>query len=246
MPISLRERSEMGELVGKPGETLSETLRRTLLEMVLFGYFEDGARLYPEQIAERFKVSLTPVREALMQLAAQGFIEAVQRRGYHVRKPDAKHLKDLWQVRLAIELMAGEQVINRLVAGELDPTAIEGLDAIQDQLDAAPRNATHTQKLEMNGSFHHLLVDLSGNELLISTFRSIQLRVLSAWVQRGLEDWRTRNAGEAVEHRRIISALRDMDHAACQAAIRAHLARSLKDALHDLAALGGREEEADA
>src|SRR4051794_5729597 len=90
MSIQVRSPGELGELVGKPGETLAETLRRTLLDMIVFGYFERGVRLYPEKLAEHFSVSLTPVREALMRLAAEGFIEVIQRRGYHIRDPDAK------------------------------------------------------------------------------------------------------------------------------------------------------------
>ena len=52
VPIRVREPGEMGQLVGKPGETLTETLRRTLLEMIVFGYFERGFRLYPERLNE--------------------------------------------------------------------------------------------------------------------------------------------------------------------------------------------------
>jgi DNA-binding GntR family transcriptional regulator len=236
MSISVRSPGDMGELIGKPGETLAETLRRTLLDMIVFGYFERGTRLYPEKLAEHFNVSLTPVREALMRLAAEGFIESIQRRGYHVRDPDAKQVLDLWQVRLAIELMAGELMIERLREGSLDGAAIDKIEAVQRRLEVDPQAISHKDRHEQNASFHHQIVEFSGNDLLLSTYRGIQMQVLNAWIQRGIESWRGRHASEAVEHRAIIKALRELNPADYALAVRAHLGRSLKDALADLKA----------
>lgn len=236
MSILVRNPGELGELVGKPGETLAETLRRTLLDMIVFGYFERGARLYPEKLAEHFNVSLTPVREALMRLAAEGFIAVIQRRGYHVRDPDAKQVLDLWQVRLAIELMAGELMIERLKAGSLDFAAIDRIEEVQRRLEVDPQAISHKDRHEQNASFHHQIVEFSGNDLLLSTYRGIQMQVLNAWIQRGIESWRGRHASEAVEHRAIIKAIRSLNAADYALAVRAHLGRSLKDALADLKA----------
>ncbi|HEV7256643.1 MAG TPA: GntR family transcriptional regulator [Bosea sp. (in: a-proteobacteria)] len=236
MSILVRSPGDLGELVGKPGETLAETLRRTLLDMIVFGYFERGTRLYPEKLAEHFNVSLTPVREALMRLAAEGFIEVIQRRGYHIRDPDAKQVLDLWQVRLAIELMAGELMIERLEAGTLPETAVAEIEVIQQRLAVEPHAISHKDRHELNGSFHHKIVEFSGNDLLLSTYRGIQMQVLNAWIQRGIESWRLRHASEAVEHNAIIKALRDRSPDDYAKAVRAHLARSLKDAQADLKA----------
>lgn len=235
MLISVREASELGSLVGKPGETLAETLRRTLLEMIVAGYFKPGARLLAEKLAAQFGVSLTPVREALMRLASEGFIEAVQRRGYHVRVPDAQQVRNLWQVRLALELMAGELVVRRLQSGELREDVVNGLDEIQDEIDVDPETVPQRRKHELNSRLHHRLVELSGNSLLASTYQGIQLQVMTAWFQRGRQTWRKRRISEAEEHRAIIAALRSKDASAFAHAMRRHLDRSLNDALNDVA-----------
>lgn len=242
MPISVRSPEDLGGLVGKPGETLAETLRRTLLDMIVFGYFARGTRLYPEKLAEHFNVSLTPVREALMRLAAEGFIEVIQRRGYHIRDPDAKQVLDLWQVRLAIELMAGELMIDRLKAGVLAESAIDDLEAIHQRLSVEPDAISHKDRHEQNASFHHKIVEFSGNGLLLSTYRGIQMQVLHAWIQRGIETWRARHASEAVEHGAIIMGLRSRNPHDYAKAVRSHLGRSLKDALADLKARNVIEE----
>lgn len=238
VPISIREPDEMGQLVGKPGETLTETLRRTLMEMIVFGYFERGFRLYPERLAEQFGVSLTPVREALMRLAAEGYIEGVQRRGFHVRALDAKQVVDLWQVRLGLELTAGEILIERLRSGSLSPDALSVLDDIMAKLEASPQTIEHRPKLGLNAEFHHRIVELSGNDMLIPLYRGIQMQLIGEWVQRGLQSWRNRLSDEAEEHRAIVRSLRAMDREAYGAATRHHIGRSLKDALRDLEAHG--------
>jgi len=245
IPIKVREPAEMGQLVGMPGETLAETLRRTLLEMIVFGYFERGLRLYPERLAEQFGVSLTPVREALMRLAAEGYIETVQRRGFHVRSPDVKQVVDLWQVRLGLELTAGEILIDRLTSGALAPDALDVLETIMGQLETSPATIEHRPKLSLNAEFHHRIVELSGNDMLITLYRGIQMQLIGEWVQRGLESWRKRLGDEAEEHRAIVTALRSGNKQAYAAATRRHIGRSLKDALGDLEArnkAGGKQD----
>jgi DNA-binding GntR family transcriptional regulator len=238
VPIKVREPAEMGQLVGMPGETLTETLRRTLLEMIVFGYFERGRRLYPERLAEQFGVSLTPVREALMRLAAEGYIETVQRRGFHVRSPDARQVVELWQVRLGLELTAGEILIDRLASGALSPDALDILETTLRELEARPKMIEHRPKLSLNAEFHHRIVELSGNTMLITLYRGIQMQLIGEWVQRGLQSWRDRLGDEAREHHAIVDALRAKDKDAYAAATRGHIGRSLKDALGDLEAHG--------
>lgn len=232
----LTDAAETGELVGRPGETLAEILRRTLLEMILSGQFARGRRLYPEKLAERFGFSLTPVREALMRLAAEGYIEAIPRRGFHIRSPTAKQVVDLWQVRLGLELMAGELLIERLGDGG---DGLAELEAIGSRLEAAADQLTHRRHIELNAEFHHRLIELAGNELLASLYRGIEMQLMGAWIQRGLDSWRARLPSEAKEHRAILAALQGRNREAYARAARAHIARSLQGALADLATQGG-------
>src|SRR3954465_9758987 len=95
------------------GETVAEAVRRQLLDAILYGDLAAPRRLYPAELAQRLEVSITPVREALARLAADGLIEAIPRHGYHVRSPTPDYVTELWAVRLALELMAGEVVVRR-------------------------------------------------------------------------------------------------------------------------------------
>lgn len=234
--VLLRDVSELGSLVGAPGETLQDALRRTLLEMILFGYFPRGTRLYPNELAERFDVSSTPVREALMRLAAEGYIEAVPRRGFHIREPSAKQIANLWHVRRGLEITAGELLIARLVSRELSDAAVDAVSAIQAEIDSAGPALTHKGHVELNARFHRTMVDLAGNALLTSLYDGIQMQLLGAWVQRGLTTWRPRLVDEGTEHLLLIDALRSRDGPQFTEVLRTHIDRSLAGALSDFQA----------
>ncbi|MBL8698321.1 MAG: GntR family transcriptional regulator [Alphaproteobacteria bacterium] len=232
---SIKAPDELGPLVGSPGETLTATLKRTITEMILFGFFARDARLYPHELAQRFGVSQTPVREALMQLASEGLIEATPRRGFHIKTPTAEHVAEVWQVRLGLEQTAAEAVVQRLRTGMLDAAAVERLAAIQAQRDALGAAMSTKAHIETNAAFHRALVELSGNRVLIGMFGSIQMQLIGAWVQRGVDSWRGRLAEDAREHHAIISALRAGDAESCRQAMARHVGRSLDGALDDLA-----------
>lgn len=231
--MSNRNRKAM-TLVGAPGATLAENVRMTLVDQIVQGAYDEGTRLYPERIAEQFGVSMTPVREALMQLAADGFVEGVQRRGFHVRTPDARQFTNLWQVRQGLELTAGELAIARRRAGLVSDADIEYLADLQRSQEQAETIANHAEKLELNGRLHSTLVEFSGNDVLVGVYQSIRTKVASSLVQRGLDTWRDRLEAESAEHWTLINALRDADFPAFDQATRSHLARSLRDALADL------------
>lgn len=215
------------------GKKLGDSVGQTLAGMIIRGEFAEGERLYPDQLAARFGVSITPVREALMQLANEGFIEAIQRRGFHIRVPTADQIRNVWQVRQSLELCAGELVIRRIGSGALGGAELERLEDLQDH------NATavdHAKKLELNSNFHSTIIELAENPILTSMYRSLQHKVVGGLVQRGLDSWRARVATESDEHKAIIKALQSKDYVAYDAAVRNHLARSLQDALSDLSA----------
>lgn len=218
------------------GETLAESVRNRLVSLIIGGQLEEGERLYPEQLAARFGVSITPVREALMQLAAEGFIESIQRRGFHLRVPTAEQIRNVAEVRQSLELCAGERVIQRLKEGALDHAVLDRLDELQQAQLRDAAHMDHATKLELNASFHTTIIELAGNPILASMYRSLQPKVVGGLVQRGLDTWRTRVELEGEEHKAIIEGLRARDLAAYGAAVRAHISRSLKDALgdHDL------------
>lgn len=217
----------------RSGETVAEAVRRALLDLILFGDLAAPSRLFPAELAARFGVSITPVREALARLASEGFIEAIPRHGYHVRSPTPDHVTELWEVRLALELMAAEALLRRFPSRAARRAALAPLLALHRDL-AGPGARSHRRHVALNGQFHDTLVELSGNALLSATYQAIRVRLSVAWVQRGSRAWRARLPQERAEHQAVLDALDDGNGAALDAALRRHLSRSLADALADV------------
>jgi DNA-binding GntR family transcriptional regulator len=238
--IAVHTQAQPVTMFDRPAEmsraTLAETVRQTLLKLILAGEFEQGVRLYPDRLSERFGVSATPVREALMQLASEGFIDATQRRGFYIRVPTPTELRELFEVRQGLELTAGELCIQRARRGEIGEREFEELAALQRMQEPARFKGSHMEKLDLNNRLHCAIVELSGNGMLCDLYQSIQVRGMVTIVQRGLQSWQGRLDDESAEHWAIIDALRQTDLAALQTAMRAHLSRSMTDALTDLAA----------
>lgn len=226
--------SFLGDGHDGPGETVADGIYRVLIELILFGELAASRRLILQDLADRFQVSLTPIREALQRLAAEGFIEATPRRGYRIRTPSPRHVTELGQVRLGLELNAAELAVALLMQSG-DAGSLRQLEALQDELDRT-ENLSHRRHIELNASFHQTLVEASGNRLLANVYHGIQMQLLGAWVQRGLDDWRARLSSERVEHHAIIDALAGRDAVALASAIRIHLGRALDGALRDIAA----------
>ena len=78
---------------------VADSLRRAILE----GVFQPGERLVERQIAERFQISKTPVREALQELKRRGLVTSRTHRGTEVRVVDAQMVREIYQVRIALE-----------------------------------------------------------------------------------------------------------------------------------------------
>lgn len=226
------------ELMGRPGQKLSDALYTSIRDEVVFGAAgsDSGERIYPRELSARFNVSPTPVREALMRLAAEGYIESIPRRGFRIRKPTPQQVRDLWNVRLGLEVNAGELAIERLVAGEGDSSDLDALEEIISRTHETWEGLSGREQIELNSEFHGRIVAMSGNALLQSIYGGIQLQYVSSRVRRGVQQWRKRRDVEVREHQAIVDGLRALDPDAYRLAVRAHVKRSLADALRDVRA----------
>ena len=90
-------------LAPSPGMTLAESLRQKLEGAIAAGHLEPGSRLDEQEIAQRFGVSRTPVREAFRLMAANHLVELRGRQGATVRSIKAQALIEMFQVMAELE-----------------------------------------------------------------------------------------------------------------------------------------------
>jgi DNA-binding GntR family transcriptional regulator len=212
-----------GNVKGPRGEraaiikvTRAEELRRQLADDIVRGVLPPGAALEEAEIARRFNVSRTPVREALRQLAASGLVEARAHRGAVVAQPSIERLTGMFEAMAELEaLCAG------LAAERMTPVERHRLEAVHEELRLLSHAGNPDRFHEVNERFHNTIYLGSQNayiaEMTVATrarvqpFRRAQFRNLG------------RLAKSHAEHDRIVAAIMRGDKAGAAVAMRAHI-----------------------
>jgi DNA-binding GntR family transcriptional regulator len=152
--------------------SLASLLEREIEAMVLNGELASGERVPEFQLAERFKVSRSPVREALRALDAVGIIEVVPNRGAFVRRIAVEEALEVYEVRAALFAQAG-----RLMAARGSEESLTELGHLHVMMGEAADDHAFDRYFPLNFSFHELIVDAAGNRTLAAQYRMLVKRL---------------------------------------------------------------------
>lgn len=167
-------------------------------------------------LAERLGVSATPVREAMLDLAAAGLVEPVRNRGYRVLTVSAADLDEIVAMRIWLEVPAVERVVELASDEEL-----AALRPLAERIVAAAERREAASFVLADTEFHEALLRLARNRRLLRTVMELrdQTRLL------GIE--KLSRSGEldasAAEHLQLLEALVARDAAAARELMAAHL-----------------------
>ncbi|MBF8184223.1 GntR family transcriptional regulator [Nonomuraea sp. K274] len=139
--------------------TLADVVYTRLHEDLVLGRLRPNSLLLEGELADGLDVSRTPVREALQRLAKDGLVVS-RRRRWVVVEPTLEEIRDIYDVRTAIEGFAARLVIERATQGQLDAI----IDALRSREHAGPG---FDEFVISNERFHRLIVEASGNRRLI-------------------------------------------------------------------------------
>jgi DNA-binding GntR family transcriptional regulator len=171
------------------------------------------------QFAERLQVSRTPVREALLQLAKEGFLTLIDGQGFRLRQPSRREVRDFFEARAVIETYVVRRLTTTL--GEDDLLRLEQL--VQAMARCAEAGVPEAF-LQADQEFHRQLLGAYRNELMRSLMEDIEHRIprfgQSAVSNPG------RFQAVVAEHRAILEALRARDPERAAAAALEHLRRT--------------------
>jgi DNA-binding GntR family transcriptional regulator len=131
---------------------LSDEVADHVRGLVMTGQVREGDYIRLDALAEELDMSVTPVREGLLTLQGEGFVELMPRRGFVVRALAPKDVEDVFWVQAQIE---GE--ITRRAAPHFADNGVTGLRAIQDALEVAARRGDREQVERLNYDFHHAI-----------------------------------------------------------------------------------------
>jgi DNA-binding GntR family transcriptional regulator len=214
-----RHTASMPELGPARQVNLRELVYDQLKDAFMAGYFAPGDYLNLRELAKRFETSITPVREAVRRLVAEGALIDAPARALRVPPLRRSRLIDLKQARLGVEAMVTEIAVARVT-----PRNIEMLQAILDNA-AAKEPHTPMDELKSNRLFHFTLYEISGSPTLLRFVESL-------WLQYGpflnlihhTIDPNIR--GSHKDHRRIIAAARAGDADRAKSALVTDISRS--------------------
>src|ERR1700754_1359602 len=132
--------------------TRAEELRLQLADEIVRGTLAPGAPLDETDIARRFSVSRTPVREALRQLVASGLVESRAHRGAVVAQPSVERLKSMFEAMAELEALCAGLAAERMSAAER-----HGLEALHEQLRVLSYAGDPQRFHQVNEQFHQAI-----------------------------------------------------------------------------------------
>ncbi|AXS42418.1 GntR family transcriptional regulator [Breoghania sp. L-A4] len=195
---------------------MADRLRDQLEQEIVTGVHAPGARLDEVKLAERFKVSRTPIREAFQQLSASGLLELKPRRGAFVRSAGINEIIEMFEVMAELEGMCGRLTARRISSEDLAALR-EAMEACESAFEGGDADAYYYE----NERFHHVIYRACGNSFLtgqamtlhrrLKPYRRLQLRV------------RGRMRQSLVEHRQVVEAIAAEDAEAAQRALTDHV-----------------------
>jgi DNA-binding GntR family transcriptional regulator len=202
--------------------SLVELTLRRLRHEILSGALAPGERLVEEHLTQRFGTSRAPLREALRQLAEQGLIEHLPRRGVRVAELSAADADELFALRNVLERYAVETAF-----AQPGTASLAGVNAAWQQMAEAARTGDAFAGNNAHQRFHVEVVALAGQRHLQMAFEPVILKLQLLMATNLRLEAEQRDAVEGVtRHRRLLDALATGDPAVALSAVASHGART--------------------
>ena len=152
-------------------KTLREKIYIYLRDAITNNDIPPGERIYEKQIAEDFNVSITPVREAILQLSMEGFIEVTTHKNIIVKQISLLEVNDIYEVQAALEGFAG-----RLATLQLNDKHLNKMEKLIEKMEKYYDLNNIDKFYELNETIHELYLKQSGNQLINDIISNIELR----------------------------------------------------------------------
>jgi DNA-binding GntR family transcriptional regulator len=192
---------------------LSDDVGRYVRRRIFNGTFRAGEYLRLDTLAAELGISVTPVREALLNLRAEGLLELLPRRGFKVLEVTARDVEDVANVQAFI----GGELAAR-AADNITDEQLAVLRATQDELEHAYGSGDVDRMVRLNHDFHRL-INVAANSPKLTQFMSGITRYAPESVFPTLSGWPTQST---MDHRRVIAAFERRDARQARAAMAEH------------------------
>ena len=208
----------------------TNTLYEAVLNDISTGQLAGGQRLKVAELAHRYGVSTSPVREVLRRMQGEGYVEMSPNRGATVRKADANTIQSIFEI---LQLL--EPYFVAWFAEFAPPQLVDEMAAIQAQIEQTPiTDLPRFRKLD--SEFHWAICKRHYNQLAAETWRNMRRALTVYGAKLSIKPPRYETIMK--EHRQLLSAFRDNDVETAVAVIRKHAEGSFIQMSQQMRVLG--------
>lgn len=195
---------------------LRDVVFKTLRQGILTGELKPGERLMEIHLAKRLGVSRTPIREAIRKLELEGLVIMVPRKGAQVAQITQKSLKDVLEVRRALDRLSAELACERMTKEDLDKLA-KACDVFEEAIKT--KDATTIAKTDV--LLHDIIVKATGNGRLVQLVNNLSEQMYRYRFEY-IKDAHYHNR-LIEEHRMILEGLMERDREKAVQAVTLHI-----------------------
>ena len=207
----------MPALTGINRSTLREQVLSSLRESILSGALPPGTKLGEVELAGQLEVSRGTVREALRHLQQAGLVEGAERNSLRVRKLTAADVRDLFDLRSALESHAAAAVVTRDDVNDVLADLERRLQRINEQ-------DSYIDRFSADLEFHEAICTASGNQMLLNAWQSLKDLM---WVTvMGVPDSTAEYLMMRRAHEPILEGLKSKDPDAARQGVVEHLSHA--------------------
>ena len=195
---------------------LREVVFKTLRQSILTGELKPGERLMEIHLAEKLGVSRTPIREAIRKLELEGLVTMIPRRGAEVAQITEKSLKDVLEVRRALDALCAELACERITEEETQQLQ-EACRAFEE----ATGTGDVTTIAAADVALHDIIVQATGNDRLIQLINNLSEQMYRYRFEYIKDESQHEHLVE--EHRMIYDGILKKDKAKAAKAAKLHI-----------------------
>jgi DNA-binding GntR family transcriptional regulator len=202
--------------------TVSTEICDRIRDDIVAGILPFGSRLTLEQLSTRYATGHMPIREALRQLQGEGLVVQTPNRGARVRAVDVDFVRNIFDLRIAIESM-----LARRAAERMDPDTIVALEAVQRDFEACIDVRNYAGALDANRAFHRIVNEAANNPEAASILDRHWRLIAALWNLYGYGEERA--AGVISDHHQLIRAFASRDTDVAASLAMAHAAKAKQE-----------------
>ncbi|QIY53507.1 GntR family transcriptional regulator [Streptomyces sp. RPA4-5] len=199
--------------------SLREQAREAVRTRIVLGQIEPGQVESVINVAAALGVSITPVREAVMDLANLGMVEIIRNRGFRVPELTDHDLDEIFRLRTMLEVPAMSEITEALKGAH-----VPRFRQLAEQITEAAREGALTAFLDLDRQFHLGLLELLGNRRLVSMVGQLRDQARMQGLQKLADQGELTESGE--EHIAIVDAIESGNGELAAELMRKHLAHS--------------------